>query len=129
MTVVGHLSWRGLLSITGPVCFMMMGNRAYVRLLTFVLSAVRRLDRSASSNTTYLMNSPQSTKKDACPTRNPCVNDHRDDGTITGGVGVGVARMRVDAVAMFGGVINSARRRKKKGRGRYKCIMHGMKLV
>jgi hypothetical protein len=76
------------------------GN-AYPGWLTFVLSAVRCLDRSASSNTTYLMNSPQSTKNDAWPTRNPCVNDHRDEVRITDGVGVGVARISVDAVAMI----------------------------
>lgn len=30
------------------------------------------------------------------------MNDHRDEVTMTDGVGVGVARMSVDAVAMLG---------------------------
>lgn len=70
--------------------------------LTLALSAVRCLDLSASSKTTYLMNSPQSIKKVACPKRKPCVNDHRDDVKMGEDVAVATAKVAAEGRSVVG---------------------------
>jgi hypothetical protein len=48
------------------------------------------------------MNRPQSTKKVACPKRNPCVNDHRDDVKMGEEVAVATAKVAAEGRTVVG---------------------------